>query len=238
MAQRVSSRRVKIEQQKAQRNMAIAIVVSAVVGLAFLVLAVPLLFEFAVDFARKNTPEPVVTDTIPPQKPVFQPPEEYLKETKLVINGYTESAAHVQLIVDGQEKATTTAAEDGAFTFESELSEGEHVVVVEAKDEAGNSSLTSEYPVTVDVTVPSLNIDEPTPDTTFTLRTERVVKVIGSMNEPGTVYVNGAMNSTDEEGKFESSLSLGEGENTVTVRGEDLAGNPTDETSFKVFYRP
>jgi hypothetical protein len=238
MAQRVSSRRVKIEQHKAQRNMVIAIVISGVVGVAFLVLAVPLLFEFAVDFARNNTPVQVVADTLPPQKPVFQPPEEHVKDTKLVINGYTEAAAQVQLMVDSQEKAITTAAEDGAFTFESDLSEGEHVVLVSAKDEAGNTSSTNEYLVTVDVTVPSLTIDSPSPDTTFTLRSERVVKVIGSMNEPGTVYVNGAMNSTDEEGKFESTLSLGEGENTITVRGEDLAGNPSEETSFKVFYRP
>ncbi len=238
MAQRVSSRRAKIEQQKAQRNLLVAIFLSVVGGLAFLVFAVPLIFQFALNFARSNAPEVVSTDTIPPQKPVFQPPAEYLNEKKLVISGYTEAAAQVELIVDGQSNATTTANEEGAFTFESELSEGEHSIVVEAKDEAGNTSATSEYLVSVDITAPTLTIDQPKPDAVFTLRSERAMKVVGRLSEAGTVYVNGAINMTDEEGAFETSLSLGEGENSITIKGEDLAGNSSEETTFKVFYRP
>jgi len=238
MAKRVSTRRVRLEQQKATRNLIVAVILAVIIGVVFLFVAVPVIFQFAIDFARSKDAGVVFSDTIPPQKPVFQPPEEFVNTTELNLSGYTEAKAQVELIIDGQSIATVTANDDGEFSFTQNLEEGEHTLVVEASDAAGNQSDSNDYVITVDTTTPTLTIESPENGKIFTLRSEQVVTVSGSLGEPGTVYVSGSLTNTDEEGAFSTRYTLGEGENSIKVRGEDKAGNQTDEQEIKVQYRP
>jgi hypothetical protein len=235
---RITTRRTRLEQQKAKRNLILAIFVALGLGLLFLFVLIPLIFQFAIEFARSRDVEVQVSDTLPPQKPVFQPPQEFTAEKQLMIDGYTEASAQVELFVDGQSRSTTQADESGSFTFQLELEEGEHSIVVEAADAAGNTNSTEQYPVVVDVTVPTLQVEKPEEGQVFTLRTERVVTVEGQMSEAGTVYVNGSLNTTDQDGKFRTNVTLGEGENILKIRGEDKAGNASEEQEIKVRYQP
>lgn len=227
-----------MEQQKAKRNLILAILLAIVIGVVFLFVAVPLIFQFAIDYARRKESGIVFTDTIPPQKPAFQPPEKFLKSKELQLSGYTEAGAQVELVLNGQSYATTTADEEGEFTFTENLDEGDYNLIVNAADEAGNVNTSAEYQVTVDVTTPTLEIEKPENDQVFTLRSEKVVQIAGKLSEQGRVYVNGSLVNTDEEGAFTTSLALGEGENTLKFRGEDQAGNATEEQEIKVRYEP
>lgn len=238
MAKRVSVRRARLEQQKAQRNLILSILLAVVIGVVFLFVAMPLIFQFAIDFARSNDTGLTFTDTIPPQRPAFQPPEEYVNKSELELSGYTEANAEVRLIISGQTFATTTADENGEFSFKENLTEGEYTLLVEAADEAGNVNASAEHPINVDLTKPTLSINTPEDGKVFTLRSEKVVKIEGILSEPGTVYVNGSFSLTDEEGVFTSSLSLSEGENEIKISGEDLAGNKSDEKVITVRYEP
>lgn len=238
MAKRVSVRRARLEQEKAKRNLILSVLLAIVIGVVFLFVAMPLIFQFAIDFARSNDTGLTFSDTIPPQRPAFQPPEEYLNKSELELSGYTEANAEVRLIISGQTFATTTANESGEFTFKENLTEGEHSLLVEAADEAGNVNASAEYPMNVDLTKPTLTINSPEDGKVFTLRSEKVVKIEGIMSEPGTVYVNGSFGLTDDDGVFTSSLSLGEGENEIKIHGEDRAGNSSDEQVINVRYEP
>lgn len=238
MAKRVSVRRARLEQEKAKRNLILSVLLAIVIGIVFLFVAMPLIFQFAIDFARSNDTGLTFSDTIPPQRPAFQPPEEYLNKSELELSGYTEPNAEVRLIISGQTFATTTANESGEFTFKENLTEGEYSLLVEAADEAGNVNASAEYPMNVDLTKPTLTINSPEDGKVFTLRSEKVVKIEGIMSESGTVYVNGSFGLTDDEGVFTSSLSLGEGENEIKIHGEDRAGNSSDEQVITVRYEP
>lgn len=239
-SRRVSTRRAKMAEKKARRNIVVAIILAVILMGIFLFVIMPIVFEVAINFARNNhTGDGILTsDTIPPQKPAFQPPEEFTNEEKLTINGFTEPAAKVELIVDSLVFSETVADEQGAFSFEESLEAGEHQVQVKAMDDSKNESVSSSYPVTVDVTAPSLNISNPQDETTYTLRSEKVLTIEGAASEKGTVYVNGSLVFTDEDGNFTSSYSLGDGDNEIEIVAEDQAGNKSETTKLTIYYRP
>jgi len=238
MAKQLSTRRAQIEENKARRNLFLALFVTITLGILFLIFAMPLLFRVVVQFSQRGNDNTAAGDTFPPQRPVFQPPEEFEKTKDFTLTGYTEAGAKVELVIDGQVVSTTEADQDGAFSFTTSMEEGEHDLLVAATDDAGNTSQSSNYPVTIDVTTPSLSIDSPENNATFTVRSEQVVSIIGMLSEPGEVRVNGSRTTTNEDGEFTARLSLAEGENTVVVIGVDDAGNESAPTELKLNYRP
>lgn len=240
MSQRISVRRAKIQEDKAKRQMVWAILIAFVGGLAFLFVLMPLIFRFVIGIARSGDPFQVIQqDELPPQQPVLEPLPQDTKEKQLTVKGYTEPKAQVQLIVDNNEQGATTAGEDGVFQFDLSLEEGEHQIFVYAEDEAGNESVEStHYTVTIDTTIPELSVETPEDRAVFTLRREQSLPVRGKVSEEATVFVNSSRVRTDEEGNFSTTIQLGEGENKITLRAEDKAGNQTEEVIRTVEYRP
>ncbi len=240
MAKQISTRRAKIEERKARQQAFLAIVVAIVLGLLFLFILLPFVLRTAASLARDENPfQTEVEDTLPPQRPVIEPLNEFQSDPNLEVNGYTESGAIVTLVVDGNEQAPVTADDTGSFSFTVTLEEGEHEIWLFAEDEAeNNSGITRVYPVTVDVTSPTLEVTEPQNNATFTLPREKTISVAGKASEKGTVFVNGSRNTTEEEGNFSTRVQLGEGDNTITLFAEDEAGNRSDEQALTVKYMP
>lgn len=241
MARKLSTRRAKIEERRAQKQAFLAILITGVLGLLFLFVLLPLILRVAISLARNENPfQTEVSDTLPPQKPVIEPIPPYRQEKEIEVKGFTEAKAVVKLIVDGEEFGQQTASDtDGSFSFTVNLDEGEHQYWLFAEDEAGNSSgITQQYMVTIDATRPTLEVSEPQNNQTFTLPREKTITVAGKMSEKGLVFVNGSRNTTDEEGNFSTRIQLGEGENTVKFYAEDEAGNRSDEQEIKVQYNP
>lgn len=238
MQKRVSLRRATIQEKRAQKQGMAAIVIGIILLVLFFFVLVPAIFDVAVRFARRGGVSLNNDDTLPPQRPVLTPLSEYSKDTNFELKGFTESKAKVSLLVDGAEQGTAQADDDGAFTFTFTLTEGEHEVWVVAQDEAENLSESERFPVTIDVTVPTLTIESPTEGTVFTLPRERVLSIKGKASEEGTVFVNGNRVRTAEDGAFSSVLTLGDGNNEIVFRVEDLAGNASEEQKVAVEYRP
>lgn len=238
MARQLSSRRAQIEERRARRNLIISFVVILTLGVLFLVFVIPLVFRVVVQVAQRGSEAVVANDTIPPQRPVFQPPEKFLKQKAFSLNGFTEAKAKVELVINGQIVATSEADDDGHFLLETTLEEGEHELLVTASDAAGNLSQSSNYPVTIDTTAPSLRITSPENNTTFTVRSEQVVSITGSLSEKGSVRAGAARTSTNDDGEFTARLTLNEGENKIEVVGVDQAGNESAKTELTLRYEP
>jgi hypothetical protein len=240
MAERISARRAKIQENQARKQIFWAVILTGVLGLVFLFVFIPLLFRGVILLAgRSGQPVSDPSDTIPPQVPAFPAIAPYLSNSKVEINGFTEPKATVYLILDEQEAGKTTAQDDGSFLFTTDLAEGEHTLYLYSEDASGNTSQNSpRYTTSVDKTAPTLEVSSPQNSAVFTLRREQTLDVQGKASEEGYVYVNASRIATDSEGKFVSRLQLGEGENTLTLHAEDLAGNSSPETVLSVEYKP
>jgi hypothetical protein len=111
------------------------------------------------------------------------------------------------------------------FVFATTVSydeDGTKVIEIFARDQAGNSVLETRT-LTVDTTVPQLVLSYP-PDG---LRTkQRIITVSGQTEPYATVIINTeTMLATGRDGLFEVPVVLEDGENRVTVRITDAAGN-------------
>jgi hypothetical protein len=111
------------------------------------------------------------------------------------------------------------------FVFSTTVSydeDGTKVIEILARDGAGNTALQTRT-VVIDTVVPALVLSYP-PDG---LRTrQRVVTVSGQTEPYATVIINTeTMLATGRDGLFEVPVVLEDGENRVTVRITDAAGN-------------
>ena len=166
----------------------------------------------------------VVRDTTPPKIVVTSPPENYvtnrIDEQNIPVTGYTDVGA--KLMSQGR---AIIVNDDGSFSFTFGLKDGINVIDLMAEDSLGNQNSTVRH-VLYDRTIPPLNISSPK-DGLYTNRTS--VPVIG-MTEAGANVTARSINFTastmsDGSGRFELSLGLSEGQNTIQVTARDLAGN-------------
>ena len=135
-------------------------------------------------------------------------------------------------------------AEDGTFKATVELDETKiNEIVVTAVDKAGyETSKTIVVVFKADPTIDELNVSntyKQEEDTYYTYYDE--VKLTGKVSDVGAgvdkVKVNGSEVEVAEDGTFEATLDLAEGENTVTICVADKAGYETSKT-IVVDYTP
>lgn len=134
---------------------------------------------------------------------------------------------------------TKTAITNGyrcSYTPGAALSEGSHTVIVNAKDNDGNSATAKSASFTVDTVPPTLTITSP-PEGLIT--NQGTVTVSGTTNDatssPVTISikVNGGAAVTPTvaaNGSFSSDVTLTTGSNTITIVATDSAGKATTIT--------
>ncbi|HDH63404.1 MAG TPA: hypothetical protein ENF66_01765, partial [Firmicutes bacterium] len=114
------------------------------------------------------------------------------------------------------------------------LKEGNHTFSVKAKDEAGNESEVLTYTFIVDITPPELEVTSPQDGT---LAKDKLIDVTGKTEPNIKVDVNGIIVNSDSQGNFTASYSLNEGDNLLTIKAIDKAGNETVK-KIHVTYKP
>ena len=116
-----------------------------------------------------------------------------------------------------------------------DLSEGKHVILVKAQDEAGNESAEQTISFTVDTTHPTINLNIPQQTHSNT------ITISGSANDnlSGIDYlkINGQSIIISSDGSFTSTITLSEGLNQITMEAKDFAGNITKQTTT-ITYSP
>ncbi|WP_163539948.1 pectate lyase [Gracilibacillus sp. YIM 98692] len=156
----------------------------------------------------------------------------YVSDPDFEITGKVDKKAAVE--VNGE---AVELDQDFSFQTSVSLELGENHILIEAVDEDGEKAEPIELHVTYDIKNPSLNLNEIEGEKRGNAYQSifNPYPVSGQLSEPGTVVVN------DQEVKVQGSdlnfyveVELEPGMNDITVKGFDLAGNPSNTESFQV----
>ncbi len=178
----------------------------------------------AVDAAGNTTVAKVTvrSDRTPPLLRVDLPPDGYLTASPVVtVSGMVDDPA-AEVTLNGEALVRDGA---GAFTGTVTLDEGEHSLVIEARDPAGNVSSVART-VVVDATPPVIVItNPPNGDRTGS----DTIDVRGHVDDTNAIISINGRSVANNEGNFVHTLDLPDnsGEVDVNVRATDPAGNTT-----------
>ena len=118
----------------------------------------------------------------------------------------------------------------------STLSDGSHTVTINCADNDGNRATEKSTTFTVDTVPPILNVTSPDDGL---ITNKSTVVVAGTTNDatssPVTLTVNGNKVSVGSDGSFSTTVTLSEGENTITIEAVDKAGKVSTVTRTVTF---
>jgi hypothetical protein len=136
----------------------------------------------------------------------------------VTVSGTVDDSTVAVVDVNGTAMNVTS----GNFTGTLTLTEGDHTITAAAEDSAGNSG-TDTIDITVDLTAPLVVITAPNNGDIIATGS---VTVVGSLDDLSIsqVDINGAQVSVTG-GNFSHTVSLDDGDHTVTVTATDAAGN-------------
>jgi hypothetical protein len=224
----VSSRLAKKQQKKLAQQTALIIFIIFVLILGFLFLVLPNIVRVAFNVLDGD----VITnssDNIPPQIPILNAPVEATHSGSINLSGFGEAKSEVILVLNGEEAERKTISEEGEFSFDAKLTEGENTITTYAIDEAQNESLTSrKYDIILDTELPTIEIETPEDESRITLRKNQITSIKGITEPNAKVYIGGRLSFANSEGNFAGTYSLKEGENKISIRSVDKAGNQSE----------
>lgn len=224
----ISSRIAKKQQKKLAQQTALIIFLILILILGFLFLILPNIVRVAFNVLDGD----VITnstDDIPPQTPILNAPVEATYSATIKLSGFGEAKSEVVLVLNGNEAEKQIIDDDGTFELETQLTEGENTIATYAIDKAKNESLSSKkYYITLDTQVPSIEIETPENNSRITLRKNQITTVKGTAEPNSKVYIENRLSFADSEGNFSGTYSLTEGDNKITVKAVDKAGNTSE----------
>jgi len=228
----------KVEAQKARRSALVYIILTIALVLLIFFYGIGLLSNFAdivSGFLGSNSPV-AITDNTPPAPPRLDDLDEFTNNDEIEIEGVSEAGSLVTISVNGIQKETV-ATKEGSFRLSFDLVGGENEIYATAKDTAGNTSTSSEVEiVTLDKKLPEIEIEMPDEGQNFK-GSEKQIEVKGSVSEAVDMEISGKSVYVSSDLEFSTRVDLSEGENVITIKAEDRAGN-TNEAEIKVNYQP
>ncbi|MFZ4858387.1 MAG: LamG-like jellyroll fold domain-containing protein [Desulfuromonadaceae bacterium] len=167
-----------------------------------------------------------VVDTTAPDAPTMNSVTSPTKVVTQVING--TKPASTAVIINGVQRVPLSTVTDWSYSYP--LAEGENVITVVARDEAGNDSaaVAPAPKIVLDTTPPLFTID------TFQNPTTTATQTIVGKREPGSlIKLNGntIVAATDLTGVWSYAVTLTEGiTNHLVFSATDAMGNLTTRT--------
>lgn len=236
MASRMTANRAKSESRKLLFQTILIVLVSLGLILALVLYVIPFMIQFAGNFTGISLIQN--SDTIPPVVPTYSVQHIATNSAELEVDGYAESMSSVVLVQNGQEVSRGVADDNGIFNIKTQLEDGENTIALYAKDEAENESmLGKEFLVMLDTTVPELEWSSPDDGRVITNLRDRMVQVSGKTEHSAKVTLNERFVFVGADGSFKESFQLSEGENILTLKITDQAGNFI-EAKRKVIFKP
>lgn len=215
------------ERKNKQKAIKFAILTVAA-GLMLFFYGIPALGRFAAFISELAKGDKPITknDTTPPAPPQVENIPEFTKEEMLKIQGDSEEGATIKIIFNGKD-SEIVADVNGAFTKNLDLKKGENTLELSARDTSGNESVkTKTYTIVFDNEAPKLTLDSPSEGSSFFGTRQRQIDIKGSVDDSQTkVTINDRFVAVEDDGNFQFTTTLSEGENKFTVHAEDSAGN-------------
>lgn len=225
----VTSRLAKKEQKKLITQTALMFGLVVVLILGFLFFVLPNIVRVAFNVLDSD-PIAKSEDTIPPQVPILAAPVEATYSAQVNLSGYGEAKSEIILVLNGNEADKKNIADDGTFSFDVTLTEGENSLATFSRDAAQNESvLSKKYTVVLDVTAPTIEIESPKDGDRITLRKNQITTIKGKTEPKARVFIDSRLVLADAEGNFQGSYNLQEGDNKIVIKATDAAGNQTEK---------
>lgn len=198
------------------------IVTFSFLGIKFLVYVI----NIVTDIKKSDTPQ-ASADTIPPKVPSVNSFTDCTNNQTIEIKGNAEPASSVLLYL-GSREMDTIVGNTGNFVFKLNLNEGVNKFYLLSKDSSGNvSAKTKSYQITYDITPPILDIISPQNGEVFSGRLNKIIEIKGESEKDATVAINDKFVNLSENGVFDYKIELSNGENQISIKSSDSAGNET-----------
>lgn len=167
--------------------------------------------------------------TRPPELTILSPVnDQWLNEKVLEVTGVAPNATEVLV-----NKQPTAVQDDGTFTREIILREGDNTVRVEATDDVGNATQVEQV-VHLKTAPPQLDLNI-ADGATF----QQAQLQLSGRTDPGSIVrVNNQLVSVSPLGEFQTKLNLANGRNVINVETRDVAGNINKVTRRVTFESP
>lgn len=230
------SRLRRLEERKSKRKAYLLVLITIIIVVLLFKYGVTITSEFVsliTDFQSGSSSIPVAKDETPPAPPHIDPLPEFSNKKEIEVKGRAEPDATLFLKHNDKIKEIAINSQ-GEFSLQVSLVGGENSFKAWAKDNAGNEGQESNTQTVVyDASPPDLSISSPQDGTNFFGDEQRDIEIVGTTEPGAQVQINERIVIVDDEGNFNHSTRLEEGENSFTVVSQDKAGNKT-EISFTV----
>lgn len=175
-------------------------------------------------------------DIIPPQAPILSAMPEATNSAFLLVEGYTEANASLDILVNDKISLTDKAKSDGSFATIATLELGSNRVQVRAVDEAGNTNISEVKIVLLDSKPIEVVIISPTDGTEFFGKNSQIVDIRGEVSKPeAQVIINNSFVLVGKDGTFTHRFQLQNGNNEIKTVASDKAGNTTEKIITLVY---
>jgi len=226
----ISSRLGRFENRKAQKRLLIAIGGSIGILLFIAIFGLKILvgFSLLVDRLRgaSSTNQPSQSNLLLP--PVIDPLPEATFSSTLSITGRGSAKTQVIIYINDKQYKKFAVSDDSTFTLSDiPVDEGDVTLSSKITDDKGNTSdLSNIVKITIDRNPPELEVTKPDDGTKIQDGTRKAT-IEGKTDEDSRVSINDRIVVVRSGGSFTYSMPLSDGDNTLTIRSTDPAGNHT-----------
>lgn len=150
----------------------------------------------------------------------------YVNRDSVTIEGVVKSDCTINVYIN-DEMQMSVESENGAFAADVELPHRENRIIVTAEINGRETSPSAEKLVIKDKTPPGLIVEEPEDNARINSEVVHIRGVARDDIELTGLTINGMNVEVDENGNFHKRLILNSGENIISVKAIDIAGNET-----------
>ena len=149
----------------------------------------------------------------------------YTNQDKITVEGIVGADGIVNVYVNGV-KANRVQTENRRFSTEVDLAEDETTIMLTAEMDGKETEPSTPVRVIKDKIAPTLEVTKPMDGEKLNVE---VVHVIGNTADDhfDKLLINDKAVAIDQDGNFDERLIMNSGENTITVKASDIAGNET-----------
>lgn len=232
------SRLLTVQEKKHRRQTFIWIFLTFALLTILLIWGIPVLANISSFlYDLKGSPKIESSDKLAPAPPLFASSISATNIAAFTLTGSGEPKSKLIIFHNGKQEEIDIN-EDGSFSHEVTLVEGNNTFSGRVKDAAGNESQNSrEHTVKYDAVAPELEISQPLDGQTFQGTTEQNLTIKLKTDEEANVTVNSRVATSLGENEYSFQGKLSEGQNTFNIKAKDEAGNET-EKSISVTYFP
>jgi hypothetical protein len=224
-----------VEQKKLLRQTVLFLGIAVVLGILVVVVIVPGVIRI---LGGAGGGVATQTEDLPPlQAPVISAPIPATFSASIKLSGYAEKGATVVLLQNTQEANRTTAQDNGAFQFDVQLQKGDNALSAYAQSSADRQSpVSQEFKVIMDDEQPALEIETPTDKQVIEGKKNQSLTIKGKTDPNTKVTVNDRLAFTQADGTFSTTFFLNSGDNNLSIKAIDQAGNVTEKPLLVTFH--